>query len=807
MLTYLELQQIFTIGLQTPRIYCNLLSSSYISYTHRLHKRPATHSRCLVSRAVNVLLSPTASAELPCDLGPRSEPAVRAWWHRANSPQAPLYTLDALPSHRGTGGLVQARHSVADSLRNRAHFSAVRRPALLSISSLRYEDHGSLRLQRGVQVRSPQELRGGARNHRSVCRFLHLAPSQPIILDEKMNVLNGTVGPYNEGTLLILNCVVNGGKPEPRVTWRQGSVHLHRVYHQKEQDGRKVTLHVRTLRRDHLGAVFTCEAANSNLTAPVHTSVTLAMNQSCPGPTHFRFQRPWERKKTKYSDGGRVAFNAAPVNRPEFRAEVECEAEGSLPPALISWWLDGVRLNTSLAQTRLSAGGNVTTSLLGFVPRARDNGRQLRCVATNPRMPGHDQVADNWVLQVHYKPRVSLAWGNRVNRSSIMQGTDVYFECEVDANPRLIEVSWRFEGHELPTRTSNFIVSNQSLALRGVQSSNSGHYSCVAANAEGASESNRVFLRVQHAPVCASMQRSVHRAAKNDEVRIQCSVRAEPANVTFQWSLNTSSGPRRELAWASASGNEGLASSLLLYAPENESDYGIISCWARNAVGPASEPCLFEILPSGPPRAPQNCSVVRQVAGSLRVECAAPHEPGVLYQLEVRERGRRLVANLSSLSPSFWVDALPAGSPCTMLVYAIGGQRALSAPEAHRHGKRWAISTNLLLLLLVATGLVFVLLPFIVVIALRYRRKPAEPRAPEEKPVAQEKHHWIQLSQGVELRSEPGIFPEEAFVTAMTSFKRGGPTESSSLRVDARASGPRARRLLGVDVAAKEVDA
>ncbi|KAH7981662.1 hypothetical protein HPB52_000461 [Rhipicephalus sanguineus] len=249
------------------------------------------------------------------------------------------------------------------------------------------------------------------------------------------------------------------------------------------------------------------------------------------------------------------------------------------------------------------------------------------------------------------------------------------------------------------------------------------------------------------------MQRSVHRAAKNDEVRIQCSVRAEPANVTFQWSLNASSGPRRELAWASASGNEGLASSLLLYAPENESDYGIISCWARNAVGPASEPCLFEILPSGPPRAPQNCSVVRQVAGSLRVECAAPapHQPGVLYQLEVRERGRRLVANLSSLSPSFWVDALPAGIQCTMLVYAIGGNErsaplkltatvlANAAQGYSERGKRWAISTNLLLLLLVATGLVFVLLPFIVVIALRYRRKPAEPRAPEEKPVAQEK--------------------------------------------------------------------
>ncbi|KAH9362021.1 hypothetical protein HPB48_014960 [Haemaphysalis longicornis] len=92
--------------------------------------------------AVSVLLTSSASAELPCDLGPRSEPAVRAWWHRSGSPEAPLYTLDALPGQRGAGGLVQARHSLADALRGRAHFSAVRRPALLSISALRYEDHG-----------------------------------------------------------------------------------------------------------------------------------------------------------------------------------------------------------------------------------------------------------------------------------------------------------------------------------------------------------------------------------------------------------------------------------------------------------------------------------------------------------------------------------------------------------------------------------------------------------------------------------------------------------------------------------------
>ncbi|KAL3230365.1 hypothetical protein MRX96_023417 [Rhipicephalus microplus] len=90
--------------------------------------------------AVTVLLTEGATADLPCDLGPRSDPAVKVWWHRADDPTTALYTLDPPPGRRGN--LMQARHSVAEPLRGRAHFSAVRRPALLSISALRYEDHG-----------------------------------------------------------------------------------------------------------------------------------------------------------------------------------------------------------------------------------------------------------------------------------------------------------------------------------------------------------------------------------------------------------------------------------------------------------------------------------------------------------------------------------------------------------------------------------------------------------------------------------------------------------------------------------------
>ncbi|XP_077542494.1 protein turtle homolog A-like isoform X3 [Haemaphysalis longicornis] len=707
------------------------------------------------TRKVTVVLTEGASADLPCDLGPRSDPAVKVWWHRADDPTTPLYTLDPPPGRRGN--LMQARHSVAEPLRGRAHFSAVRRPALLSISSLRYEDHG-------LYVCNV-EYKHGSRRSYDVELHIIVPPGKPVILDENLSVLNGTVGPSDEGMLLILNCHVSGGKPEPRVMWRQGSTHLHHVFHRSEQGVKKATLHVRSLRRDHLGAVFTCEATNSNLTRPAATSVTLSMNLK---PVHAVIR-------------GKQDFLSA-----EFRAEVECEAEGSLPPALVSWWLDGVRLNASLAQSRVSAAGNVTTSLLGFVPRARDNGRQLRCVAANPKMPGHEEVADVWLLQVHYKPRVSLAWGNRVNRSSIVQGTDVYFECEVDANPRLIEVSWRFEGHELASRLTNFIVSNQSLALRGVQSANSGHYSCVAANAEGAAESNRVFLRVQHLPVCDPDLRTKYTAARHEELRVHCSVLADPWNVSFHWSLNGSSGHRRDLQWAlsSTTDSRGLVTSYLRYTPRNESDFGTLSCSARNAIGLMMRPCVIHVVPVGPPKPPHNCNVSNQTMGALRVDCEGGAEPGHSFLLEVHElQRRRLVANMSSATPSFWVDDVPPGTKCTLLVYAFNGRvrsepvllsthtLANAAQGFSEPGPPWLVSSNILVSFLVVAICLLVAIPFIVLIAIKYKAKTPEDRGDnQDKQVHQEKH-WIQLSQGVEHRNEPSIFPEEAFVTAMTSFQ------------------------------------
>lgn len=81
--------------------------------------------------------------------------------------------------------------------------------------------------------------------------------------------------------------------------------------------------------------------------------------------------------------------------------------------------------------------------------------------------------------------------------NTIREGSDVYFECSIIANPWVNDVSWLFEGRPLYSDPSaGVIVSNQSLVLQKVRRENRGKYQCVSSNSEGQGTSNKVFLRV-----------------------------------------------------------------------------------------------------------------------------------------------------------------------------------------------------------------------------------------------------------------------------------------------------------------------
>ncbi|PRD24940.1 UNVERIFIED_CONTAM: hypothetical protein NCL1_42362 [Trichonephila clavipes] len=95
-------------------------------------------------------------------------------------------------------------------------------------------------------------------------------------------------------------------------------------------------------------------------------------------------------------------------------------------------------------------------------------------------------------------PQLRLALGTSNQHSAIKEGNDVYFECNIKANPAVSEVTWYSDDEQLATNLSRgILVNNQSLILQKVGRENRGMYRCQATNSEGEGESDVVKLDIQ----------------------------------------------------------------------------------------------------------------------------------------------------------------------------------------------------------------------------------------------------------------------------------------------------------------------
>lgn len=57
--------------------------------------------------------------------------------------------------------------------------------------------------------------------------FSPVTPKEPVIKMDGRQLSNGTLlGPYMEGTTVVLDCVSSGGRPAPQVLWRNTSANL-----------------------------------------------------------------------------------------------------------------------------------------------------------------------------------------------------------------------------------------------------------------------------------------------------------------------------------------------------------------------------------------------------------------------------------------------------------------------------------------------------------------------------------------------------------------------------------------------------
>ncbi|XP_049786342.1 hemicentin-2-like [Schistocerca cancellata] len=583
------------------------------------------------TEAVDAVLG--RSVTLPCDIEPatREDRVYMVLWFRDDVGK-PIYSFDV----RGRPFTKALYWSDAETLGPRGYFVTGLSPAGLTIDAVTLDDEGVYRCR--------VDFKDSPTRNFQVNLTVIVPPHQLLVYDSSGREVVGAVSGLLEGNDLVLTCEVRGGRPPPTVSW---FVDDRLTEGQLQAVGRHVVvnrLEVPRVSRQQLNTAFKCQASNTKLVLPQEKTVRLDL-----------LLRPL---KTRLLERPSVLEAGQTV-------VLECEAVGSRPEAVISWWRDNYQLDRGKVET--DGNETVVLSRLTFQPLPDDDGHVLRCHAENPRIPASGLEAQLH-LNVVYAPVVRLQLGNSLNPDDIKENDDVYFECSIRANPKEHRIAWLHDGAPVVQNMSaGVILSTDSLVLQGVTRHHAGSYTCVAANERGETASRPVFLRVRFAPVCAHEEPLLVGASLGEAVRVRCRVAADPADdVSFEWQFNNS-GESFGVPPARLGNASGPAAGELSYAPASDRDYGTLACWARNAVGRQAEPCVFQVLPAERPGALSNCSLRLSAApasAQLVVECVAGHDGGLpqRFFLEAHEAaGGGVRLNTSSAAPRFRLQLAALG--------------------------------------------------------------------------------------------------------------------------------------------------
>ncbi|KAK0181656.1 hypothetical protein PV327_003923 [Microctonus hyperodae] len=568
-------------------------------------------------------------AYLPCDISTnRNGDSVNlVLWYRDDI-DASVYSIDA----RDRDLEFAERWSDDAVFSNRAYFLPDKKPAELGIDRIRKEEAGIYRCRVDFRI-------GRTRNSK-VNLTVIVPPKRILITDDRGISKEKVVGPYLEGDDLKLHCDVHGVHDEIL----------------------RSTIVIKNLGRQDVHSELMCNANNNNKSIVLSSTVRIEMTFSPLDVKIIGVNQPLSVGK---------------------RYDIVCVTVGSRPPAFVTWWRDNQQLNNSNETN--SSDGNVTTSVLSFIPSKSDAGRHLSCRAENPMMDTIP-IEDEWILEIQYKPEPRIQLGTSLNRNTIREGTDIYFDCLIHAKPLVYKVEWRHNNRNLHHNvTQGIIVSNQSLVLQSVGRRSAGNYTCVGFNSVGNGQSLPFHLNVMFAPTCIHNQMKIYGVAKQEKVNVSCNVEANPQDVDFRWTFNNSA----ESIDITGSNIIKLGtSSIFSYTPTTEMDYGTFLCWGTNVIGYQQVPCVYHIIPAGHPDMVYNCSTHNTSTSSFSVKCTEGFNGGLQqsFLLEVKEsNSQQLRANLTSDIPQFSVTHLDPGLLYHACIYAFN-EKGRSEPMVVQAG-------------------------------------------------------------------------------------------------------------------------
>ncbi|KAL6265477.1 hypothetical protein P5V15_002273, partial [Pogonomyrmex californicus] len=233
---------------------------------------------------------------------------------------------------------------------------------------------------------------------------------------------------------------IDARNPEGSVPerWSDDNVFSHRAYFML--DKQPAQLGVENTREEDAG-IYRCRV-DFQIGQTRNSKVNLTViGKPAPTVSWYRNDRFVTNRTTLRKGVTRSEIVIQNLSREDVHSLLTCNATNNNRSIPLS---SSVRVDMKCKYPPTSADGNTTTSVLSFMATKADAGRHLSCQAEN-RIMGNAPIEDGWVLQIQYTPETQIQLGTSLNPNAIREGTDVYFDCLIQAEPPVYKVEWRHQ--------------------------------------------------------------------------------------------------------------------------------------------------------------------------------------------------------------------------------------------------------------------------------------------------------------------------------------------------------------------------
>lgn len=324
----------------------------------------------------------------------------------------------------------------------------------------------------------------------------------------------------------------------------------------------------------------------------------------------------------------RVQIKREPaVLKPGQTATLTCDSSSSNPPAVLTWWRDGIPVQgTTNSSSKGLHGGTVSTVKVALDVTADLNGIVYTCQAMNEVL--QRSVHDAITLDVLYKP---IFENEPVESFNGVEGQHMLIALQALGNPSNMTFIWKKDGKVLSQSTeshSRVLIDGPMLNISSLHKDDTGVYTCEAVNSEGSS-STHVNISVNY-PARIIGVTSDTLVSVGEDAHLNCTADGNPLKVDHvTW--RREGFPDMSSRTTTVFRNN---TSYLTILKATKEDIGAFLCVVDNGLGNETSAPAYLLVKHKPDidLSPVLAKAAANVGDTARLTCRAKGAPDIQFK-------------------------------------------------------------------------------------------------------------------------------------------------------------------------------